>query len=101
MEYITWFVKTKKKKKKKRENEIRVVEIFDQHTPWGAIQARLYLIIEWKHRKKKIFFFVDVFCVRPCVFLVKVQSTLRWWSGEVLIYTAGSVGRARGMAWKV
>lgn len=23
----------KKKKKKKRENEIRVVEIFDQHTP--------------------------------------------------------------------
>lgn len=33
MEYITWFVKTKKKKKKKRENEIRVVEIFDQHTP--------------------------------------------------------------------
>lgn len=58
----------KKKKKKKRENEIRVVEIFDQHTPWGAIQARLYLIIEWKHGKKNFFFLCwRVLCSAVCV----------------------------------
>ena len=39
---------------------------------------------------KKKFFFVDVFCVRPCVFLVKVQSR---WSGEVGILLGVSMCR--------